>query len=403
MTTGQAISDVARVAAEPTEAASEAVTVFTADLYREIADDARGENVVCSPYSVAVALGMTVQGARGATAREMLDVLHGDDAAGVASGLNGIDAALSRRPGEVRVLGEPGRVDLAAANALWIQAGVTWRRELLDVLAREFGAGLRTVDYRNEPEAARQAINAWVSQRTRERIPELVPPGTVGDLTRLTLVNALWFKAPWQTPFEQHHTRPRPFHRLDGSRVEVDLMRELVYAAACVEGEGWQAVVLPYAGGELAMTVIVPDAGRFADVERSVGAWLPQVLGRHTPEPVDVGLPRWTSRTGTELTAALKRLGMPTAFSDTADFTGFGDFTSDEPLQIGAVVHEGFVAVDEAGTEAAAATAVVMRAAGAMLSPRTLVADRPFLYVIHDQPTRTPLFLGRVLDPTRTA
>jgi serine protease inhibitor len=213
-------------------------------------------------------------------------------------------------------------------------------------------------------------------------------------------VNALWFKAPWRAPFDRHGTRPQPFHRLDGTRVDVDLMREMVYGAGYVEGDGWRAVELPYAGDELAMSVVVPDAARFAEVERSTGTWLPRVLGAHAPEPVAVGLPRWTTRTGAELTGALERLGMPTAFGPRADFTGFG---GDEPLQIGAVVHEGFVAVDEAGTEAAAATAVVMRAAGAMVSPRTLVADRPFLYVIHDVPTRTPLFVGRVLDPTQTA
>jgi serpin B len=332
----------------------------------------------------------------------MLDVLHAGDAASLAAWLNGVDTALARRPRDVVVpfAQEPARVDLAPANSLWVQAGVAWRPELLDALARDFGAGLHAVDYRKEPEPARQAINAWVSERTRARIPELVPRGTVDDLTRLTLVNALWFRAPWDTPFEKHYTSPQPFHRLDGSRVDADLMHELVHGAAYVEGEGWQAVVLPYAAGELAMSVVVPGAGRFAEVERSIGTWLPQVLGRQATEPVSVGLPRWTTRTGAELTGALARLGMPTAFGDRADFTGL---TDEEPLRIGAVVHEGFVAVDEAGTEAAAATAVMARAAGARLpTPRTLVADRPFLYVIHDVPTRTPLFAGRVLDPTRT-
>jgi serpin B len=398
----QAVSGVARVAAAPAAAASHALTTFTADLYREIAGGAGEANVVCSPYSVAVALGMTVQGARGDTEREMLDVLYADDSASLAAGLNGIDAALARRPRAVTVRGEPERVELAPANALWVQAGVAWRPELLDVLAREFGAGLRTVDYRNQPEPARQAINAWVSERTRERIPQLVAQGMIDAETRLTLVNALWFKAPWQQPFDELGTRPLPFHRLDGSRVDADLMRADVHAGYA-DGDGWQAVVLPYAGDELAMSVVVPDAGRFAEVEGSTGAWLPQVLGAHAPEHLALGLPRWTTRSGAELTEPLVRLGMPTAFDDDhADFTGFG---ADEPLKIGAVVHEGFVAVDEAGTEAAAATAVMMaRAAGMPIRPpRSLVVDRPFLYVIHDVPTRTPLFVGRVLDPTQTS
>jgi serpin B len=396
---GELASRVQRVAATPTAATTGAVTAFTADLYGEIAAGAEAANIVCSPYSVAIALGMTVQGARGETQRQMLDVLHSEDAASLASGLNGIDAALARRPREVTVKGKRQRVDLAPANSLWVQADVAWRQEVLDVLAREFGAGLRTVDYRRRPEPARQAINAWVAERTRKRIPELIPDDVIDMDTRMTLVNALWFKAPWLTPFEKNRTRPAPFHRLDGSRVDADLMREAV-PAGYVGGEGWEAAVLPYAGGELAMTVVVPDTGRFAEVERSVGTWLPRVLG--TPageEQVDVGLPRWTSRTGARLDEALKRLGMPLALTPFADFSGL---SAEESTFVGAVVHEGFVAVDEAGTEAAAATAVDMQIASAPPVPRhTVVADRPFLYAIHDLPTRTPLFVGRVLDPTR--
>jgi serpin B len=394
---GELASGVKRVAATPTAATTDAVTAFSADLYGQLAAGAGAANVVCSPYSVAVALGMTVQGARGETERQMLDVLHSDDATSLAHGLNGVDAALARRPREVTANGERARVDLAPANSVWIQAGMAWRQEVLDVLAREFGAGLRTVDYRKAPEPARQAINAWVAERTRKRITELIPRGVIDERTRMTLVNALWFKAPWRVPFGKDLTRRQPFHRLDGSRVDADLMREVVVPGGYVAGEGWQAAVLPYAGDELAMSVVVPDAGRFAEVEGSVGTWLPRVVGPWQAAPVDVGLPRWTSRTGAMLKEPLRRLGMPIAFTDAADFTGL---TEEEPLLIEAVVHEGFVAVDEAGTEAAAATAVVVRAVSAGPPPqRTVVADRPFLYVIHDVPTRTPLFVGRVLDP----
>jgi serpin B len=395
-------SDVQRAASAPEarSAAREAVTAFSGDLYAWAAGWGGGNsgNVVCSPYSVAVALGMTVQGARGATAREMLGVLHGADAGDLARGLNGIEAELARRPGEVPDPGgDPQRLELTSATSLWGQEGTSWHQEFLDVLAREFGAGLRTVDYRQAPEAAREAINAWVSEQTRTRIPELIPPNVIRPITRLTLVDAIWFKGPWQSPFKEAATRRAPFRRLDGSTVAADLMSGTVRGAGYVRGDGWQAVDLPYGKGELAMAVVVPDAGRFAEVERSPGTWLPPVLQELGPAPVSVTLPRWTSRTSIELTEALSRLGMPTAFTDRADFSGM---TGDEPLKIAAVVHEGFVSVDEAGTEAAAATAVVVELTSAVLPRYSVVADRPFVYVVHDRPTGTPLFIGRVLDPT---
>jgi len=395
-------SGVDRAAAPPEAraAAVEAVTAFTADLYTAAAPRGTG-NLVCSPYSVAVGLGMTVQGARGGTAAEMLRVLHGTDARGLAAGLNGIDAELARRPGQVPGgSGEAQRLDLSAANSLWGQEGVAWHQEFLDVLAREFGTGLRLVDYRRAHEQARLAVNAWVAEQTRTRIPELIPKGIFRDITRLTLVNALWFKAPWQTEFRKAATRPGEFHLLDGSSVEADLMSGMIRGAGYARGDGWQAVDLPYGKGDLAMAVVVPDAGRFAEVERSAGAWLPEVLRGFGPGPVQVTLPRWTSRAKLELSAVLAAMGMPTAFSDRADL---GGMTGDEPLRIAAVVHEGFIAVDEAGTEAAAATAVVVERSSAALPAHTLVADRPFLYVIHDRPTRTPVFLGRVVDPTEQA
>jgi serine protease inhibitor len=398
---GQAGSDVARAAASPgaRALAAEAVTAFGADLYGAIATPDAG-NLVCSPYSVAVALGMTVQGARGRTAREMLDVLHVEDAAALASGLNGIDAQLATRSGTIEVPGlTPQRLDLAMANSLWGQRDYPWRQAFLDVLAREFGTGLRTVDYVTAAEGARKAINGWVSERTRERVPELVPPGVLDEFTRLVLVNAIWFKASWREAFMAAGTSRQPFHRLDGSSVDADLMRDAFADVGYAAGDGWQAADLPYGDGKVAMAVVVPEAGRFADVERSMGVWLPRVVGGLTPEPVEVVLPRWTSRTAARLDRALSRLGMPAAFSPTeADFSGMAD--SDETLVIGAVLHEGFIAVDEKGTEAAAATAVEVQAVSGLAPQRSVVADRPFLYVIHDLPTRTPLFVGRVLDPS---
>jgi serpin B len=350
---------------------------------------------------------MTVQGARGDTAAQILDVLHSSDAAALAEGLNAIDLALAARsvavpgpgPGRGRGGGDAQQIELASANSLWGQRDLAWEQPFLDVLARDFGTGMRVVDYVGAREAARSAINDWVSQQTHSRIPKLVPPGAIGAGTRLILANALYFKAPWQTPFGSANTRKTPFHRLDGSVVSTDLMSARA-GNRFTSGPGWAAADLPYGRGQLAMAVVVPETGRFAEVERSVtGEWLTRLLTGLQRSPVQVGLPRWTFRTQVELGPALAGLGMPLALTDDADF---GAMTTQAPLKISAVLHEGFIAVDEAGTEAAAATAVAIRLSALAAEPRSVVADRPFLYIIHDVPTGTPLFIGRVLDPTAT-
>jgi serine protease inhibitor len=374
-------------------AAVAAVSAFSADLFTAVAASEQS-NVVCSPYSVAVALGMTVQGARGTTARQILDVLHCDQAAELAAGLNSIDLALADRSGALP--GDDGRrVELASANSLWGQRELVWERPFLDVLAKDFGTGMRVVDYA-ERAAASSAINAWVSRQTHDRIRDLVPAEALSVDTRLVLANALYFKAPWQTPFRASATQEAPFHRLDSSTVDAELMSGT--GARFGAGPGWVAVDLPYAREQLAMAVVVPDTGRFLAVRDAVtGQWLTDLLTTLASTPVQVRLPRWTSRSNLPLADTLAELGMPTAFTDAADFTGM---TTQLPLELDAVLHQGFIAVDEEGTEAAAATAVVAQTTSMVVPRETVVADRPFLYVIHDLPTRTPLFLGQVLDPT---
>lgn len=287
---------------------------------------------------------------------------------------------------------------LDGANQLFGQSGVAWEREFLDLLAREYGAGLRTVDYQNAPEQARVLINDWVSARTQNRIPELVPADLLNALTRLVLVNALYLKAPWEFPFEKSLTKSMPFHRPDGSLVDVDTMVQPSLTTTVTQGDGWRAARLPYAGRTLAMTLVLPDPGRMLEVSRSLtsGA-LADVMSAGRPAMLDLRMPRWTFRTRTPLKAVLQQLGMRTPFDPTeADFRPMTE--EDLDLHISAVLHEGFIAVDEAGTEAAAATAVLVSAASASLTEPFHV-DRPFVFTIHDVEYGTPLFLGRVDDP----
>lgn len=381
------------------EAAVASVHAFSADLYHRVA--AAPGNIVCSPYSVAVALAMTRNGARGRTAAEMDRVLHSSDLAALNAGLNAVERhleALART--HRRADGSSATVSITTANSLWGQRDLTWSPAFLDELARHYGAAMRLVDYVGQREAARAAINDWTSDRTRGRIPEIIPPDVLDEDSRLTLVNAIYFKAPWEQPFVPALTRRAPFTRSDGSRVSVPMMSETFERAGYSRGDGWQAVDLPYAGSALAMAVLVPDRGRLPDVERRLdGPALHRLLRGFRQTAVQLDLPRWTFRTQTTMNEVLKELGMPTAFTDAADFSGM---TTGVRLAIAAVLHEAFVAVDEEGTEAAAATAVVARQTSAAMG--VLVrADRPFLFVIHDVKTATPLFVGRVADPSRAA
>ncbi len=398
METDIAMSNLARAetdgASMPTAVA--AVTSFTADLYRSLA--AQPGNLVCSPYSVAVALTMARNGARGSTAREMDAVLQAPRLADLNAGLNALTRHLDTRAGDrQRADRTTAHVSLTAANSVWGQAGTDWEAPFLDALAHQFGAGLRLVNYVSAAEAAGQAINDWTSQQTAGAIPAIVPAGALDPMTRLVLVNAIHFKAPWEEPFDEQGTHTADFTRSDDSRVRVPMMRQLVKSARHASGPGWQAVDLRYAGSQLAMAVVVADPGRLAELERGLtGAELSPLLRNWQTSPVALSLPRWKFRTRAGLGELLAALGMPTALSEDADFTGI---TTQERLRIDAVLHEAYVAVDEEGTEAAAATAVLMEG---ISRPQYVpfTADRPFLFVIHDVESATPLLIGRVEDPS---
>lgn len=397
---GLDMSEVARVeSAGPTlPAVARALRGFSADLFRQLA--ARSGNVVCSPFSVAVALAMARNGARGPTATEMDRVLHAPPPTELNGGLNALTRRLDSRSGvHRRADGSTARVSLAVANSLWGQQETTWEQTFLDTLASEYGTGMRVVDYTTDADGARQAINKWTSEQTAGKIEDLVPAGLLDRLTRLLLVNAIYLKAPWEEPFTKAHTRPVTFTRADGSRVSVPMMSHLVKSARHASGPGWQAVDLRYAGSQLAMAVVVPAPGQLAAVQRGFdGAALSGLLAGLRWTPVALSLPRWKFRTRAGLGEHLGALGMPTAFTDQADFTGM---TAQAHIAIKAVLHEAFIAVDEEGTEAAAATAVAMSLTAAPPPPVRVTVDRTFIFVIHDVETETPLFVGRVDDPTR--
>lgn len=372
------------------------VTEFGFDLYGQVRNESG--DVVVSPYSVAAALAMTRAGAAGLTAEEMDLVLHADGVDDLHAAFGSLDATLATRSREIEVPeGEPLVVELSFGNALWPQRGFPFEQDFLARLAEHYGVGVNGVDYANDTEAARQAINGWVATETRDRITELLSPGVLGPNTRLVLTNALYLNAPWQFPFDEGATRDAEFTLLDDGTVTVPFMA-LTDTLRYGDGDGWSAVELPYAGGSLAMTVFVPDPGAFAVQETGLDAAMAEtVAAALIASDVELRLPSWEHRTQVTLNEALQSLGMPSAFGPEADFSAM----SSEPLVISDVVHEVFVSVDEAGTEAAAATAVVMVETAAPAAPSvSLNVDRPFLYWIVDTETDAILFLGRVTDPS---
>jgi serpin B len=394
--------DPVRVPPDPAaaEAGAAAVRGFTADLYRSLAEADPGGNVVCAPYSVALALAMTRAGAGSTTADEMDAVLHAPHPrpGALDSGLNAVDQLLAGRYEAGDGIKRP---KVTTANAVWTRLDLELQPGFRETLAGYYGAGAHPVDYRGAPEAARQEINTWVSDRTNAKIPELLSSDAVSPATALILTNAIYLVAPWTYPFSAPATVVAPFTRDDGQVVQVPMMRGPFDRMGYLEGDGWRAVDVPYADGSLAMAVVLPTRGDLAAVEANLDeTWLGALLTGFRFETVQLRLPKWTFRLPAGLKSVLSELGMPTAFTAAADFAGLS--SSEPSLCIDDVVHEAFIAVDEKGTEAAAATAVIVRPPSIPRGP-SFFADRPFLYVIHDRSSGVPLFIGRVHDPLATA
>jgi serpin B len=360
---------------------------FGGRLYKTLAPDQK--TFAVSPFSIAQALAMTSAGARGPTLQQLRaalgfalppDRLH--------AAVNALDQALLSRTQD--------RVQLDVANSLWGQTGLRFEPAFLDTLARDYGAGMQVVDYRRDPEAGRVAINSWVSAHTHAKIPSLLPHGSLGFDTRLVLVNAVYLKADWATPFEAGRTGSAPFHAPGGDVTAKFMHRDgqIDYA----RGDGYQAVELPYRGDQLAMDLILPDVGELAAIEaRLASGGVAPLLGGLHPAAVSLALPKLDLTSQFDLADALARLGAHDLFTDRADLSGM---TTKEALRISKVVHEVKLTVDEKGTEAAAATAPVAVATSALAPPPIpFTLDRPFLLAVRDKATGEVLFLARVLSP----
>lgn len=375
-----------------TRLAIDGPTVLGLEVFRALGVQEQG-NLAISPAGLATVLGMLAPGARGTTAAQFAAVLG----AGPASNATGFAAALGALDRQTAREAAGDSITLRQSDALWTQQGARPLTPYLDTLAGAFRAGLYETDF-TRPEAARQAVNLRVAQETGGHITGLFPPGSLDDTTRLVLTDAIYLKARWANTFEAGDTAPQPFTPLSGAPARVPTMNdddEFGYAS----GPGWQAAELPYRGGHLAMDVLLPAAGGFAAFRTGLtGPRLAGILGALRSTPVDLSLPRFTTDTPEVMNQVLARLGLSTAFEPgQADFRGI---TTSEPLAVGTLRQDTYVAVGEQGTTAAAGTGAGLSGAAAPGRPSAIFdADRPFVFLIRDTSTGRLLFLGQIVNP----
>ncbi|WP_394842152.1 serpin family protein [Pendulispora brunnea] len=399
-------SDLARDTAPAATAADVAALTsanadFAFDFYRTAAPTLGGKNLFFSPHSISVALAMTYAGARGTTAQEMAKALHfAQTPETLHSAVNAVDLALSSRgKGEKGADGQPFR--LRVINSNWANTGTPFEKSFLDTLARNYGAGMYVTDFAREPEPSRILINQWTSRQTENRINDLIPQGGIGADTRMVLVNAVYFNAEWREKFDAKVTAKQDFKGLDGTNQSADMMTQLT-EISYAETDGYQAVDLPYAGGETSMVVVLPKEGRWATFESEFdGSVYRKITSGLAPANVRVSLPKFKiAGASMSLRESLSSLGMASAFSGNADFSGILNRNVDS-LMLQDVLHQAFVNVDESGTEAAAATAVVLGRGSLPHDVKAFNANRPFFFFIRDIPTGALIFFGRVTDPQR--
>jgi serpin B len=393
--------------------AAKATNELGVDLYHQLAT--RDENLCISPYSIDSALAMTFPGADGETRTEMARVLHFANAEDVPASFSALQHSfeqMTAKTAEVakksKEFGGPSEpITLNIANRLFAQKGYHFREAFLSLVKQNFGGAFEPLDFVTDPAAATQRINKWVADETHDRIRDLIPGGALDKTTRLVLANALYLKAPWASEFSQNATQREPFF-VRGAPVDVPMMRKTDKNFGYARREGFTVVSLPYAGNELQFVVLLPDdINGLPGLESKLTADVFAGCARLEKRDVDLHLPKFKLEPPTiTLAKQFEALGMNTAFDQpkgTANFDKIAPRTPDDYLYISQIFHKTFIAVDEKGTEAAAATAVAMLAGSALRSPPPppieVKVDRPFIYAIQHVPTGVCLFLGRITDP----
>jgi serpin B len=368
---------------------------FAFDFYRQV--HGQDGNLIYSPYSISLATAMLYGSAGGETASQISSTLHFTlPLDQFHPTMNALSLDLAQRPAQSKKVDRKNPMQLYIANAVWGQSDYPFEKAYLDLLAVNYGAGVRLLDFASAPDSARQQINDWVDRETQGKIKDIMPPGSVDPSTRMVLANAIYFKAAWQEAFVEKLTHAAPFALLDGSQVQVPTMQtDEVIPLRMGSGEGYQAVALPYKGNLAEMVIILPDQGQFDAIESSLdAAKFMKVLDGLHPGSLTIYMPTFEFTVDFDLIPVLSAMGMPSAFDEyKADFSSI---TQAERLYVYQALHKAYILVNEAGTEAAAATIIGM---APVSMPQELRIDRPFIFIIRDVPTGAILFVGRVLNP----
>jgi serpin B len=384
---------------------------FAFDLYSKYKSN--NENVFFSPYSISVALTMTYEGARGKTAEEMYDVLNLFPQCQCKKAPCICDQPDKRRQAFAEIMDSINKEDkaykLSTANALWAQKDYVFLKDYFDIVETYYGGKVTNLDFIGDTENSRLTINRWIEDKTNSKIKDLIPQGSIDAYTRLVLTNAIYFKGTWLTQFDKSLTLERDFTKANGEKIKAKMMclNHLDLGKKAfnyVENSDLQAIELPYAGEELSMIILLPkpDYSENMDlIEKNINTNYVNNLKSQMERlrMNSVCIPKFKFETNYFMADALSEMGMPTAFSRYADFSGM---TGNNDLSISRVIHKAFIAVDEEGTEAAAATAVIMSKTSASIEPKRIFnADYPFIFMIQQKETGNILFMGKVADPTK--
>lgn len=370
------------------------INQFGIDLLRQIAGQDL-QNTFYSPFSISSALAMSYAGARGNTADEMQKVLH------YGPQKPAFHAVYGTLIGGLQSV-DDSSFTVNVANALWVQKDYTLRKQYLEIVKEFYRSEAREMDFTGDAEGSRQTINNWISERTKERIKDLVPAGSIDALTRLILTNAVYFNAEWMEHFNKQMTRKEQFYPLKGEPYPVDMMYQRLYYQFS-SGNSYDVLEIDYKGGEHSMLIFLPDKQK--ELVSLIENFSLSDIALHdsikNAEDVILYLPKFRMESRYELAELLKALGMREAFGAQADFRGISA-TISKDLLISEVIHKAFIEVDEKKTEAAAATAVVMKMTAmppAPRAPRIFRADHPFLFMIREKSSGTLLFLGCLVAP----
>ncbi|MCK9613207.1 MAG: serpin family protein [Bacteroidales bacterium] len=382
---------------EPTETAtsgniSENNNLFALELYKNIG--MKQANLFYSPYSISTALAMTFTGAHGKTESQMRTVMHFET--------NGATfyEKYHKLINEINAINDGKTINIYTANSIWAQKDFKLLSSFTDVLKNSYNTTAYNVDFVKQPEPSRLEINKWVEQQTNEKIKDLIQPGLIDYLTRLVLVNAIYFKANWEVAFDEKETRQMTFRPDETSEVSCDFMFAEKDFKFYEQEDGLKAIEIPYSQGKMSMLIILPGNNNGFDLlKKNMDMSFYNTINKSlSTTKVKLYLPKFKFTSDFELSDILVQMGMTDAFFDRADFSGM---TGKKDLKISKVIHKAFVEVNESGTEAAAATAVVMRIKSMPVKQPEFRADHPFMFIIKENTNNGILFAGDVYDPTK--